>query len=101
MASEKWQDIMARRWAYAPTESGGLVGPPVRTPTCKDHCSSRHEVDSHIVCDTCGKTKYRVVLHEYAWREGHYFTEMVPLNGAARYDPKVPPVCCGVAMKRR
>lgn len=67
--------------------------PVVRTPTCPDHCSGKHTLDSVIKCPHCQVPAFQVWSHEYVWSEGHNFHEMRPVNGATLDGPRVRCTC--------
>jgi len=101
MPDERWHDIFGEQLrplrGYAP----GPLAPPVSVPhpTCPEHCSGKHAPDGVMVCRSCGGEKYRVIAHEYAWREGHYFNSVEPLNGAGPYDVRET-TCCRATLVR-
>lgn len=71
-------------------------------PVCPADCNGHHEVDSLVGCPDCLTPAYRIVLHGRPGQEGHYWSEMVPMNGSPPYNG-VTPVCtnCGNTMIRR
>lgn len=89
---------MGERWAdiHGPNAPQGMGASParhatpvVRTPTCPEHCSGRHTLDSVIACPHCRTAAFQVWSHEYLWSEGHNFHVMVAVNGATLDGPRV------------
>ena len=92
-----WADIHRHRLAYP---AAPIVQPVnIRHPSCPDHCSGKHGTDGVLTCPRCGGVKYRIIAHEYAWREGHYFNRVEPMNGADAYDHRSTR-CCGRSLIR-
>lgn len=102
MSDETWREIYRReRPLVLPAAPPPRPLPPTRTPKCDTHCSGKHGEDGVMRCTKCGGIKYVVQTHEYANSEGHYFYEMVPVNGAPPHlDHAATPRCCGREMRR-
>jgi hypothetical protein len=99
---DRWQDIHSQRLTYDPP-THRLSVPFVVHPTCEDHCrrhGQEHETDSVIQCQSCQRILYRIVLHEWVHEPGHYFHEVVPMNGAPPIT-RATPQCCGSQTVRR
>lgn len=99
MGDERWLDIFNRpprdsRPAVAP-----LAVPRVRAPKCEEHCSGRHEHDGIMQCPNCRVPAYRIIAHEWAHQDGHYFHSLEPMNGFAIQE-KSPKCNCGREMVR-
>ena len=100
MTDERWSDIHTKRQVWSPASPAPR--PFVAKPTCAEHCcreGDQHETDSTIQCRICGTTMYRVILHEWSHEPGHYWHEVVPMNGAQAYDKTT--TCCGMPLVRR
>jgi hypothetical protein len=83
MADQKyWAEIYGERPPSTWPATSRLSVPVVRHPVCAEHCSGRHEVEAVLACPACKAPAFRLVAHEWAHQEGHYFYTREPINGA-------------------
>ena len=100
---DTWHEIHGRPVPAAPLPTRVVGLPYIRTPTCPEHCSGRHEVEADLACPSCRDVAYRLVAHEYAGNEGHYFYTCAPIGGEPESQPRTRPLCpdCGTGLRRQ
>ena len=94
-----WEQIYATRPVYAPV-TPRLDVPRVPKPRCPEHCSGKHDMEGTVYCPHCKVPAYQVRAHEWNHQEGHYFYELVPMNGSPPSNGKTPVCNCGRTMIR-
>lgn len=99
MADPKWQEIYATRPQYSPVSTRHDV-PRVSKPVCPEHCSGRHEPEGIVQCPSCQVPAYKVMAHEWLYNEGHWFYELIPMNGSKPSTGETPVCTCGKTMTR-
>lgn len=102
----KWSDIFsAERRLHLVLPAAprpNLPATPIRPGEVShaSHCSGRHQLDGVLACRKCRSVAYKVLNHEYAHSEGHWFCELIPVNGSPPARPGETPKCCGQPMVR-
>lgn len=82
MSDPRWETIYRNPLdAPLPTIPPRSV-PLVRDPQCPANCSGKHETEALLGCRRCRSELYRVVAHEWAHQEGHYFYTREPIHEA-------------------
>ena len=77
-----WQDVYGGNLPGALPSVPRVDTPYVARPSCPEHCSGRHGVDSEIRCESCGVTAYQDWWHEWPGRSGINWHALKPVNGA-------------------